>query len=221
MFRLKDVEKPRQLRMAEEVLRQIEEGGIDSVRVTTVTDRLEIGIGTLYRNWGSRESLLEHTWRTCIGSLDHEIQLLLGVSMREHHTLDRLWEALKDGLPQHIDAFFELHSARRRWVHFNQDLAHVVPSLRAYVELGQSFEHFRDGPSHVLASMIWWFVMSSLTATRRLDDLQQRWSFHALQRLILTPERLAEEAIDSIEINVVRPSTPELLRVPPPRASAG
>jgi AcrR family transcriptional regulator len=186
--------------MANEVLRQIEAGGIDCVRIGTIAENLEVGVGTLYRRWGGREAMLEHTWRVCVGSIAHEVDLLLNLSISEAHTVERLWDMMVRALPTQLDAFFELHAARRRWVRFDQDFAFVIPGLIRYVELCQRLGHFRAGPPYVLASHIWWVVMGSLSGPTRGDVVRHRLGLHALKRLLLTPERLGDEEIEAIEI---------------------
>lgn len=195
------------LRVADIVLRQIEAGGIDSVRVALIADHAEVAVGTLYRHWGGRESMLEHTWRYVLLSVEHEVSRIVHIMSKKSHALDELWQALAYGLPDQLDAFFELHTARRRWHRRDIDSdGVVVPSLLGFVEFGQSFGHIRPGPPRLLAAMIWWMTAGVLADEGRKDTVRLRAGLDALKRVLLRPEVLHDDAIEQIEVTVEEPT---------------
>lgn len=195
-------------RLALEVLRQIDEAGIDSVRVTTVADRLEMSIGKLYRRWGGRLSLIEHAWRMCLHSVEYEVRLALRAVTPACHGLDHVWSSMLFGLPIQLDAFYELHSARRRWHRKETEPEGVViPSLETYVHLGQDFHHVRDGMPRSMAALIWATTLTALSGGGRNDEHNKQWHLDALKRAILIDERWRQDLlIDAIQITVEEPT---------------
>ncbi|MBK7861911.1 MAG: hypothetical protein IPJ65_25500 [Archangiaceae bacterium] len=147
-------------------------------------------------------------------SLEDGVRHLKHRATSGRYAIEALFDELRLGLPSSLDAFFELHSARRRWVRADVDLAHVVPSILIYVEHCQALGFFRKDPSHWMASMLWWFLMGALGSHGRNDTAVYPVTFHALKRLLLTPESLSDAAIDEIEIVVDEPHDPAMLRRP-------
>ncbi|MBK7863157.1 MAG: TetR/AcrR family transcriptional regulator [Archangiaceae bacterium] len=205
MFRIKNVFKVPVVRLAEEVLRQISEGGVDSVKVSVIADRMECGIGTLYRQWGPRESMLEHTWRVVVASLDERVRMILKRPSTSGDAIESLWTTLEGGLPDDVGAFLELHASRRRWGRGEVDPIHVVPSLVLYIERCQREGIFRCDPPELLASMVWWCLVGALSGSHRRNHDLFPYAFSTLKRMLVLPNVLADEAIDDIVITVDAP----------------
>ncbi len=190
------------------VLEQIKSSGLEGVRVDRIADRLEVAVGTLYKRWGNRGFLLEQTWRTCVASADYEVNRVLQlIASSGQHKLPEVCERIAYGLPQELDAFFELHAARSRWLRGNEEPeALIVPSLVTYAELNLRQGHFRAGPASVIASTIWWTVSGALRTPARHDRWQWNWCIEGLRRAVLSADRLAaEDPIESLVIEVEEP----------------
>jgi AcrR family transcriptional regulator len=199
-----------ELNLARIVLEQIAEGGIESVRVATIADRLEISLGLLYKRWGKREFMLEFAWRICIESVDFEVHKALTWVTPTAHALEAVYERFVFGLPQQIDAFFELHHSRCKW--HRKDLepdGMVVKSLVTYVELNLRYGHFRPAPVRAIAGCMWWFILGSMRGAHG-DPLRQAWCVETLKRAVLTHEKyLALDPIEGLEITVEEPVSSE------------
>lgn len=204
--------------IALEILRQIEAQGIDAVRVAIIADRVGVGVGTLYSRWGGRQALLEHAWRQCMASIEYEVNRALVIVGPATHAIDSMCERIQFALPPQLDAFVELHTARRRWYRSDTDPdGMVVPSLAAFVELGQRFGHFRPGPVRVLAALIWWVTMGAFTNRGHQDKNRLKWCVEALKRVLLKSDRMvAEEALAALEITEVPPRSSAPPPAPPP-----
>lgn len=198
------------VRLARIVLDQIAEGGIDSVRVATIADRLEISVGLLYKRWGRREFMLEFAWRMCIESVEYEVHHALSYVSQDTPAVDELYERFVFGLPRQLDAFFELHHTRCKW--HRKDLepdGMVVKSLVTYVELNLKYGHFRPGPARAIAGCMWWFILGSMRGSQD-DPMRRAWCIEALKRAALTHEKyLAMDPLAGLEITVEEPASPE------------
>ena len=190
------------------VLKQIQEQGIDGVRVATVAQRMEIAVGTLYSRWGNREFLLEHTWRTCMGSIEWEVNHVLRWVRPRRHCLAELYNGIVRALPPELDAFFELHYSRCRWQRTQQERdGAIIPSLETYAALNVQHGHFREAPPRAIAGVIWWFVLGILKAGGH-DQRLTEWCFDALRRGLLTDEHLAADAaLEQVCITEAPPAT--------------
>ncbi len=200
-------------RLAHVVIDLVAEDGIDGVRVSTIAERLEVSLGTLYKNWGGRQSMLEHAWRMCIASVEYEVRHGLVFVTPEHHGLSEIYDRIVFGLPEKLDAFFELHYSRCKWQRPELEPdGMVVPSLETFVELNLRYQHFRPGPTRTLAGCIWWFIVGSLRSSNS-DIWRRKWCVEALKRGLLTRDRyLADDPIESLEITVEEPQAVEDLK---------
>jgi AcrR family transcriptional regulator len=187
------------------VLREIEERGVEGVRVARIAERMGLSMGTLYRRWGGREMCLEQAWRHVMAMLDQEVGRSILLLRPQWHAFDDVWESLRRALPEHFDAFIELHSARGRWMRGRQESdAVVLPTLALYVDLAQHLGHVRLGPTHTLAAMIWWTIAGTLTGPFKFDANQEQWCLEALKRMLFTPKALELDAMN-FDIDVEYP----------------
>jgi AcrR family transcriptional regulator len=181
--------------LAEAVLNEIEEHGVDGLRVWRLASRMNLALGTLYSRWGSREACLEHAWRHTMGTIEHEVSRAIHRLGPRNHALDDVWDTLVHALPDRYHAFLELHSARRRWMrgHHENDGV-IIPSLSTYVSVAQHLGHVRLGSPAVLAAMMWWSITGCIAGPHRYDQHQHDWCLAALKRMLLTESALALDA---------------------------
>jgi AcrR family transcriptional regulator len=130
-------------------------GGDDLVKIETIAKEAGVGVGTLYRNFPSREALVEEVYRTELTRLCAEAEVLLA----EHNPLSalRLWMrryqdfvATKRGMAETLRAVVAsgaITSAQTR-KHLNEAIATIV-------DAGVADGSLRDdvGPEDVTASL--------------------------------------------------------------------
>jgi AcrR family transcriptional regulator len=191
------------------VLKHVQEEGVDNFRVAGVADLLEVGVGTLYRRWGRREALLEHTWRTCVASVEQEVTFAVRWVTARSHQLAAVCERIEFGLPPELYAFFEIHGARRKWQRDLEPDGMVVPSLELYAEVNVRHGHFRHGPPRIIAGTSWWVMTGALSGPGRHDIWRKKWCVETLRRGLLSAQRLeAEDPIESLDLTVVEQEEP-------------
>jgi AcrR family transcriptional regulator len=200
--------------LAQNVFAEIEEHGVDGLRMARLASRMEQSVGSFYRRWGGRQLCLEAAWRHTMGTIDFEVGRVIRNLSPRWHAFDDVWAALLHSLPRQLHAFLELHSARRRWRrdHSEND-GGLVPTLVHYISVGQHLGHVRLGPPLTLAAMVWWTLTGCATGPFRFDSQQHEWCLGAVKRMVLTPDAL-ELDLENLPIDFDDGLPPDLSLTP-------